>query len=254
MSNYTTIKQHEPLRTPKNWGEQEKRFIAQLEEVLDDLYSRFGRLKEKDLGQSLRKSIAESSEGVSELKQTAKDFTATFRDIGAAGEPTGVTKIGADGLTVTHTNIGGKTMLNADGMRMFGADGKLVGGLFKLGERIVSAVECLMNPQQTNFRVSVAPDDYEGEQSGLHFIINDVDAGAISASSNEGGSAMRMDAAGQMILSGKNLFISCKEGKMTVSSASDIEFIFYGKNLAGQDAQLTLSMQDIYNVVAPNID
>ena len=45
-----TIKQHEPLRVPGNWNTQERQFAVQLERILDDLYSRFNRLKLSDLG------------------------------------------------------------------------------------------------------------------------------------------------------------------------------------------------------------
>ena len=55
------IQQHEPLRVPSGWGAQEKRFISQLEEILDDLYSRFNRLKMSDLGQELQNTIKGSS-------------------------------------------------------------------------------------------------------------------------------------------------------------------------------------------------
>lgn len=55
--SYSTIHQHEPLRAPASWGENEKRLIAQLEEILDDLYSRFNRIKTSDLGQDLQTTI-----------------------------------------------------------------------------------------------------------------------------------------------------------------------------------------------------
>lgn len=58
---YSTIQQHEPLRVPSGWGASEKRFIAQLEEIFDDLYRRFNRLKMSDLGQELQNTIKGSS-------------------------------------------------------------------------------------------------------------------------------------------------------------------------------------------------
>ena len=73
---YSTIQQHEPLRTPAGWSLQEKRFVAQLEEVLDDIYRRFGRLKMSDLGPALKNTVMESSDGVknmrTEILQTAE--------------------------------------------------------------------------------------------------------------------------------------------------------------------------------------
>lgn len=67
-SKYSTIQQHEPLRVPSGWGAQEKRFISQLEEIFDDLYSRFNRLKMSDLSQGLQAAIKAGSDGVSELR------------------------------------------------------------------------------------------------------------------------------------------------------------------------------------------
>ena len=198
-SSYSTIRQHEPLRAPAGWSAQEKRFVAQLEEILDDLYSRFGRLKDSDLSKPLRKSIAKSEEGVSTLTQSAKEFTAAFQDIGTMGDaPTGVTKIDRDGLTVSHRDIDCSTSLAADGMKIRDADGNVVGGVFQLGDDVVSAVQCLINPGQDNFRVIVAPDSFEGEQSGLHLLINGVDAGSVSGASNGDGCAMIVKTDGQL--------------------------------------------------------
>lgn len=52
MSDYSTIQQHEPIRVPASWAGEERRFVAQLEEVFDDLYRRFGRLGTKDISDS----------------------------------------------------------------------------------------------------------------------------------------------------------------------------------------------------------
>lgn len=64
---YPTIQQHEPLRTPSDWSSQGKRFIAQLEEILDDIYRRFNRIRLKDLNPSLQETIVASEEGVASL-------------------------------------------------------------------------------------------------------------------------------------------------------------------------------------------
>ena len=75
-----TIKQHEPLRVPGNWNTQERQFAVQLERILDDLYSRFNRLKLSDLGKDLSSEItgtAEASEqnagDIQETRQAVKD-------------------------------------------------------------------------------------------------------------------------------------------------------------------------------------
>lgn len=60
MSKYSTIQQHQPLRMPHNWGTSERLFVTQIEEVLDDIYRRFGRLALKDLNTELRRIITDA--------------------------------------------------------------------------------------------------------------------------------------------------------------------------------------------------
>ena len=250
-SEYSTIQQHEPLRTPANWGAQEKKFVAQLEEILDDIYKRFGRIKESDLGSSLRKSISKSTEGVSTLTQDSKAFSAAFQSIGTMGEATGVTAVTENGVTVEHTNIGGYTQLSADGLRIYDADGALLGGTYVLDSKVHSAVQTLINPKQDNFYVTVAPDDYEGEQSGMHFYINDVDAGMVSAAHNGTDGAFGFKSSFQtQITSDKTVYISGSEG-VSIVSQGDIEFVFYGTNEnTGKVQQMSLSMSEIWNAIA----
>ena len=64
MAKYSTIQQHEPLRTPEGWTGDKKRLIAQLEEIFDDIYRRFGRLDMSDLSPVLRKKLSETTETV----------------------------------------------------------------------------------------------------------------------------------------------------------------------------------------------
>lgn len=69
MANkYTTIQQHEPLRVPSGWGQQERAFIAQLEALFDDVYRRFNRIRMRDLSEPLQSTIQESADGVTEVK------------------------------------------------------------------------------------------------------------------------------------------------------------------------------------------
>ena len=68
MSNrYNTIQQHEPLRAPSGWSAEERRLLAQLEEIFDDLYRRFNRLRLEDLGKTLRETIVSTSDDVKTL-------------------------------------------------------------------------------------------------------------------------------------------------------------------------------------------
>lgn len=82
MSDYSTIQQHQPLRIPASWGAQERRFIAQLEEILDDIYRRFGRLKWADLGKALQQRFQSADGKISMLEQTAESFQVRLEQIG----------------------------------------------------------------------------------------------------------------------------------------------------------------------------
>ena len=62
-TKYTTIQQHEPLRVPSGWGQQERAFIAQLEALFDDVYRRFNRIRMRDLSEPLQSTIQESADG-----------------------------------------------------------------------------------------------------------------------------------------------------------------------------------------------
>lgn len=54
---YSTIQQHQPLRVPESFGSQGKMLIVQLDEIFDDIYRRFGRLRLEDLGPKLVQEI-----------------------------------------------------------------------------------------------------------------------------------------------------------------------------------------------------
>lgn len=49
-------KQHEALRVPERWREQERSFVMQLDRILDEIYAMFGnvdkRLKELEKSQA----------------------------------------------------------------------------------------------------------------------------------------------------------------------------------------------------------
>lgn len=58
-----SIKQHESLRVPMGWKDQDKALIGQLERIFDDIYKRFGRLAWEDLGEKLQEKITDIVEG-----------------------------------------------------------------------------------------------------------------------------------------------------------------------------------------------
>lgn len=55
--NYSTIQQHQPLRVPSSFDRQGRALIVQLDEIFDDIYRRFGRLRTEDLGGKLKNLI-----------------------------------------------------------------------------------------------------------------------------------------------------------------------------------------------------
>ena len=75
-TKYTTIQQHEPLRVPSGWGQQERAFIAQLEALFDDVYRRFNRIRMRDLSEPLQSTIQESADGVTEVKTSIEQTNA----------------------------------------------------------------------------------------------------------------------------------------------------------------------------------
>lgn len=79
MATNPTIKQHEPLRVPDGWGQQERRFVLQLEDLFDDIYKSFSRITLDDLQKDLRMSIISSADGVAELSAGKIDKTTVYQ-------------------------------------------------------------------------------------------------------------------------------------------------------------------------------
>lgn len=112
MADYSTIQQHEPLRVPAGWGESEKRFIAQLEEVLDDLYRRFNRLRIEDFNKSVRLTYEQvevwAEDGIDKVNSTA----VTINSSGLYVKTNGVVEIQAG---ATFTVSSGNFVVDEDG-------------------------------------------------------------------------------------------------------------------------------------------
>lgn len=81
MSDYNSIQQHEPLRTPSRWTSEERRLIAQLEELFDDIYRRFGRLRMKDMGSEMRTILQSAKEADGKITQLESSFNKTAESI-----------------------------------------------------------------------------------------------------------------------------------------------------------------------------
>lgn len=46
--------QHETLRAPSGWKDQDRAFVMQLERIIDDIYNRLGNIRYKDLSDELK--------------------------------------------------------------------------------------------------------------------------------------------------------------------------------------------------------
>ena len=69
MSDHKTVRQHEVLRVPQKWTEQDRAFVIQLERILDDLYMKFGRIRMIDLASELQTLIREQGTDIDTLQE-----------------------------------------------------------------------------------------------------------------------------------------------------------------------------------------
>lgn len=53
QKNKSVIPQHEPLRVPQGWNEQDRSLVIQIERVHDDIYKHFKPLTIKDFSPEL---------------------------------------------------------------------------------------------------------------------------------------------------------------------------------------------------------
>ena len=64
---YSTIQQYPQLRVPQGWSGQEKQFVVQLEEIFDDIYRRYGRLRIEDMGDRFRRVFGSVDDQYAEI-------------------------------------------------------------------------------------------------------------------------------------------------------------------------------------------
>lgn len=129
MGEYTTMHQYEPLRVPEGWSASEKRLIAQLTEIFDDLYRRFNRLRFEDLGGALRGRIEDTEGNVTQVAQTATELEALLNGTRFTLTAAGVTIRNAAGQVVFEQDA------NTGNLRIAGqiaATGGTIGG-FTIG-------------------------------------------------------------------------------------------------------------------------
>lgn len=81
MSSYTTIQQHEPLKVPAEWGSNGAFFANQLEQIFDDIYRRFGRLRLADMGKEFRREYKDALGNITTLQQNASSISSRVEDV-----------------------------------------------------------------------------------------------------------------------------------------------------------------------------
>ena len=83
-----TIRQHEVLRVPQGWTEQDKALVIQLNRIFDDIYKYYGRLTINDLGAALRAllqtmqdDIAQNASDIDDLEEDVSDIEGDISDL-----------------------------------------------------------------------------------------------------------------------------------------------------------------------------
>lgn len=110
---YNSIQQHQPLRVPARWDKQEKALIIQLDEILDDLYRRFGRLGMQDMSKKFRLTIDGKYNVVSGIEITEEG-------------------IDVSGAKYVKIRSGGTFDVDSDNFKINSEEGYLTAGSWKL--------------------------------------------------------------------------------------------------------------------------
>lgn len=77
---YSTIQQHQPLRVPISFDKYGRALVLQLDEIFDDIYKRFGRLRIQDMGKAFQQEFSDAEGNITELQTTAQGFEARIKD------------------------------------------------------------------------------------------------------------------------------------------------------------------------------
>jgi len=135
---YSTIQQHQPLRVPSGWDRQEKMLVVQLDEIFDDIYRRFGRLRTEDLGDKLKNLIL--------LKDDDGNYTSISAAIGEITLEVGNKYDKVSGITINSSGIdivgdkyvkiesGGRFNVDAENFKISSYLKKIVVGDWTLGQ------------------------------------------------------------------------------------------------------------------------
>ena len=86
MSNQraASVRQHEVLRVPQGWKDQDRALVIQIERILDDLYTKFGRIRLTDLADELQEIIRTQGSNIEALQQGLEETDQTVSGIEGA--------------------------------------------------------------------------------------------------------------------------------------------------------------------------
>ena len=165
---YSTIQQHQPLRVPVGWDKQEKAFVLQLDEIFDDIYRRFGRLRLEDLSKTFRKQIEDDEGNIAEL---LVDVGQIVIDVGNKYDKISGITINSNGIDISGSKYlklesGGTLDINSNNFVLDSANQKMKAGNWQFDPH--GALYTDVANQQ--FEISNSYDQLAGKRGGLYFI------------------------------------------------------------------------------------
>lgn len=133
---YSTIQQRQPLRVPDGWTGTEKSLVIQIDQIFDDIYRRYGRLRLEDMEQSFRKQIADDEGNIAQLMVDVGEITI---EVGNKYDKISGIAITEDGIDVSGNKYvrirsGGTFDVDATNFKISSAEKKLVAGNWTLDD------------------------------------------------------------------------------------------------------------------------
>lgn len=145
MSKYVTTQQYEPLRTPQGWSGDERRLIAQLTDIFDDIYRRFGRLRMEDLSSKTQAVINAKAES-GDVEKLEAELTLTAEGLSSKvskGEVISAINQSAEEVAIEASKINLNGAVTANKYFKINTDGSMeavsgkIGG-FTIGENTLT--------------------------------------------------------------------------------------------------------------------
>ena len=170
---YSVIQQHQPLRVPSSWGKQEKAFVMQLEEVLDDIYRRFGRLRLEDLSRVFRDRLTDDEGNIAEL---IVDYGQIQIDVRNKYDKVNGITIDEDGILVTGSKYvkiasGGTFEVDSTNFKIDSDNGLLKSGSWKFDDKGLTWLDSNNN---TAFRLTTYTSESQMNSPGIYYTKNQV--------------------------------------------------------------------------------